>query len=125
MRQAFSTHGLLDTIVSDNGTCYTGATFSEFCRKRGRRHVTIAPRHPSSNGLAERYVRIIKEGMKKLEKSVDFYPKLQVSFILPYHSTNNDSNVVCRTVIQSEAENENERCYSVKLLVKQGHYLMP
>lgn len=66
LRKIFSQFGLPDLIVSDNGTQFTATEFQEFCRLNGIRHTTIAPYHPSSNGLAERAVRIVKDGLKKL-----------------------------------------------------------
>ena len=58
--------GLPHTIVSDNGTQFTATEFQEFCQRGGIRHTTVAPYHPSSNGLAERAVRVVKDGLKKL-----------------------------------------------------------
>ncbi|KAJ8351850.1 hypothetical protein SKAU_G00233260 [Synaphobranchus kaupii] len=65
LRQCFSTHGLPQMIVSDNGTCFTSAEFELFMQKNGIQHVTSAPFHPASNGLAERAVQTFKEGLKK------------------------------------------------------------
>ena len=65
LRTLFATHGIPEIVVSDNGTAFTSAEFSQFMTKNGIRHVKIAPHHPSSNGLAERAVKTFKEGMKK------------------------------------------------------------
>ena len=35
-------------------------------KKNGIQHLRSAPYHPSSNGLAERGVQILKEGLKKM-----------------------------------------------------------
>lgn len=67
LRQSFSVHGLPQMLVSDNATCFTSAEFAEFMRRNGVKHVTSAPFHPSSNGLAERAVQTFKEGMKKMQ----------------------------------------------------------
>ena len=40
-------------IVSDSGPQFTSETFQRFARENGIKHVTGAPYHPSTNGLAE------------------------------------------------------------------------
>ena len=68
LRTLFTTYGIPTTIVSDNGTPFTSAKFklAEFTTKNGIHHVKVSPYHPSSNGLAERAVRTVKEGLKKI-----------------------------------------------------------
>ena len=66
LQSLFKTFGLCNTIVSDNGSCFTSAQFKEFCLHNGIKHLTIAPKHPSSNGQAERAVGIVKGTCKKL-----------------------------------------------------------
>ena len=65
LRRVFATHGLPHMLVSDNGTSFTSAEFQQFCRTNGIKHVTTSAYHPSSNGLAERAVQTMKNGLKK------------------------------------------------------------
>ena len=66
LRAMFATHGLPQTVVSDNGSVFTSSDFEEFMQMNGIRHIRTAPYHPASNGLAERAVQTLKEGLKKL-----------------------------------------------------------
>ena len=66
LRITFSTHGLPEIIVSDNGSAFTSQEFKVFVKKNGIMHVTSAPYHPSTNGLVERAVQTFKQGMSKL-----------------------------------------------------------
>ena len=65
LRQSFSQHGIPEVMVSDNGSCFTSEEFQEFIEKNGIRHITTAPYHPSSNGLAERAVQTFKSLVEK------------------------------------------------------------
>lgn len=66
LRVIFATHGLPQTIVSDNGTSFTSAEFKQFTQENGIHHITSAPYHPSSNGLAERAVQTFKQGISRI-----------------------------------------------------------
>ena len=68
VRTTFAQLGIPQTVVTDNGSCFVGAEFKQFLTKNGIRHVTSAPYHPSSNGLAERAVQTVKQGLKKLRE---------------------------------------------------------
>ncbi len=66
LRNAFATHGIPETIVSDNGSCFTSDEFAQFVRRNGIEHICVAPYHPSSNGMAERAVQTFKSGFLKM-----------------------------------------------------------
>ena len=66
LRQVFAQFGVPETVVTDNGTCFTSDEFEAFLKANGVRHLTSAPYHPASNGLAERAVQIVKRGLKKV-----------------------------------------------------------
>lgn len=66
LRTTFSTHGLPEVLVSDNGPTFTSTEFEEFTKCNGIKHLTTATYHPSSNGLAERAVQTVKDGLKKM-----------------------------------------------------------
>ena len=62
LRPIFATHGLPQKVVTDNGPSFTS---KEFMSENGISHITTAPYHPSSNGLAERAVQTFKQGLKR------------------------------------------------------------
>ena len=68
-----------------NGTVFTSEEFNSFTKQNGIRHVTSAPYHPTSNGLAERAVQTFKSFM---EKSTSGSIEARVSrFLLQYRIT--------------------------------------
>ncbi|KAK3743868.1 hypothetical protein QZH41_016473 [Actinostola sp. cb2023] len=66
LRSMFATHGLPEVLVSDNASNFVSSEMEEFLSQNGVVHITSAPYHPSTNGLAERTVQTIKEGLKKM-----------------------------------------------------------
>ena len=64
-RQTFATHGIPRSIVSDNASTCTSQEFKNFCKSNGIKHVCSSAYHPSTNGLAERAVQTLKNGLRK------------------------------------------------------------
>ena len=64
-RGLFAQFGLPEVLVTDNGPCFVSEEFETFLAKNGIKHITSAPFHPATNGLAERAVQTVKRGLKK------------------------------------------------------------
>lgn len=85
LRKIFSTHGLPDTIVSDNGTAFTSDKYADFLARNGIRRILVPPYHPASNGAAERVVQTIKSKLKKAQPG-DFQTSID-RILLSYRTT--------------------------------------
>ncbi|XP_026566883.1 uncharacterized protein K02A2.6-like, partial [Pseudonaja textilis] len=85
LTRLFVTHGLPDSIVSDNGPQFASVEFSRFAANLGIRHIFTAPFHPASNGLAERAIRTTKEALARFGRD-DWHHKL-ARFLMSQHST--------------------------------------
>ncbi|KFD48097.1 hypothetical protein M513_11040 [Trichuris suis] len=96
LRRVFATHGLPDTIASDNGSPFTSSEFGEFLRRNAIRHARVAPYHPSSNGQAERMIQTAKDALRRMQ-SGDLSQQL-ASFLLSQHT------LPCVTTGRSPAE---------------------
>ena len=60
LRQLFATYGLPQQLVSDNGPQFSSVEFATFLTRNGVKHIRSSPYHPSTNGLAERFVHTLK-----------------------------------------------------------------
>ena len=56
----FSEYGWPDTLTSDNGPCYASEAFTKIMQEYNVNHITSLPHYPKSNGLAEKFVQIVK-----------------------------------------------------------------
>lgn len=97
LRTMFATHGLPSQIVSDNGPQFVSAEFNTFLKLNGIQHLTSAPYHPRTNGLAERFVRTMKAALKNDKSTAPLQYKLD-TFLLKYrncpHATTGNSPAV-------------------------------
>lgn len=84
LRTTFARYGLPDTVVTDNGPSFTSYEFQTFMKNNGIRHLRSAPFRPASNGQAEVAVRIVKEGLKRVE-GVSLQTRLS-RFLLSYRT---------------------------------------
>ena len=79
LRGLYSSYGILEQIVSNNGQQFTSKSFAVFMKMNGIRHTRSALYHPATNGLAERFVQSLKYGLK---------PSLSSGFSLSCHLAN-------------------------------------
>ncbi|XP_036347960.1 uncharacterized protein K02A2.6-like [Rhagoletis pomonella] len=92
LQRILSVEGLPNTIVTDNGAQFTSSEFKQFCKNNSIDHLTTAPFHPSSNGLAERYVRTFKQAFKKIMMEEGNAERALYKYLATYRSTPNPRN---------------------------------
>ena len=63
LRSCFSTYGIPEQLVSDNGPRFTSDEFKQFVGTNSIKHTLVPAYHPSSNGAAERSVQILKRSL--------------------------------------------------------------
>ncbi|XP_040359235.2 uncharacterized protein K02A2.6-like [Ixodes scapularis] len=86
LRELFCRFGIPETIVSDNGPQLVSEEFQVFMKNNGVRHIVSAPYHPSTNGLAERFVQTLKSALRKSSAGESLEEALQ-HFLLTYRNT--------------------------------------
>ena len=79
-RQVFSEHGWPETLISDNGCCYTVDVFTSVMNAHYVNHITRSSHYPQSKGPAEKYVQIVKSLFYKAkEEEKDLFKCLIIS----------------------------------------------
>ena len=85
LRKIFARYGLPEQLVSDNGPQFVSAEFTQFLKSNGVKHIKSAPYHPSTNGIAERFVQSFKRAMLTNE-SLPIEQRL-ANYLLQYRNT--------------------------------------
>lgn len=88
IRELIGRFGLMDIIVSDNGTQFTSHEFDDFCKIEGICHIPTPVAHPQSNGQAERFVDTFKRALTKAKGEESVADVLQ-RFLQRYRITPN------------------------------------
>ena len=74
-----SEYGWPETLVSDNRPCYTSESFTNLMKEYNIHHITSSPHYPQSNGLAEKYMQMMKNLFYKAkEEGKDLFKCLMV-----------------------------------------------
>ena len=88
MQVIFAAYGWPHTLVTDNGPCYTSKEFQMLMQSMSVNHITSSPHYPQSNGLAEKFVGIIKNLFHKAkEEGQSPYTTLMIYSNTPLNGT--------------------------------------
>ena len=85
----FSEYGWPDTLVSDNGPCYASEVLTKMKQEYNMNHIISSPHYPQSNGLAEKFIQIVKNLFHKArEEGTDLFKAFMI-----YRNTPLSSNL--------------------------------
>ena len=88
MKLFFSEYGWPETIISDNGPCYSAEAFTKLMKDYSINHITISPYYPQSKGLVEKHIHIVKNIFHKVqEEGTDLYKSLTIYRNTPLSSS--------------------------------------
>ena len=87
LQSIFATHRLPKIMVSDNDSAFTSQEFGNFMKGKEVVHITTAPYHPSSNGLAERAAQTFKAAMKRMKNEQGTLETKLDEFLFRYRIT--------------------------------------
>ena len=88
--QVFGEYRWPDTLLTENGPCYESYEFKQLMADMSVNHITSSPHHPQSNGLAEKYVQIVKNLFTKAhEEGTDYQKGLMI-----YRNTSLDDSLL-------------------------------
>ena len=60
MQTIFAEYGWSNTLVTDNGPCYTSKEFHKLMESMSVNHITGSPHYPQNHGLTEKFLGIEK-----------------------------------------------------------------
>ena len=86
LRLIFASFVLLDNIITANEPQFVSEEFEDFTSQNGIRYSKVAPYHPRSNGLAERFMQTLKMAMKMSRKGGNINQKL-TNVLFSYRKT--------------------------------------
>ena len=82
-KSIFSEYGWPDTLVSDNGPCYATESFANLMKEYAVNHITSSLHYPQSNGLTEKFIKIVKNLFyKATDEGTDIH-----KYLMMYHNT--------------------------------------
>jgi len=84
LRTVFSSHGITNKIVTDNGPTFHSEQFTDFANQNGIKHIFSSPYQPSTNGLAKKAVQTMKLALCQMQGPGSVEDKLS-RFLFKYH----------------------------------------
>lgn len=98
LRSQFARFGVPEQFVSDSGPQFVSKEFERFTEANGIHHIMSAPYHPSTNGLAERFIQTFKKGISSFLENIPLQMKLD-NLLQAYrnspHGTIGQSPLLC------------------------------
>lgn len=86
LRRTFAQEGVPPVLVSDNGPQFASKEMSNWLRAIGCKHILTPPYHPRSNGLAERFVRDLKNHLRAAQDESNMQANID-RFLLQYRNS--------------------------------------
>lgn len=83
----FSREGNPKELVSDNGTQFTSAEFTNFLKQRGIVHLKSSLYYPRANGEVERFNRVLKDCLQTASIQGTPWKPFTRSFLMDYRAT--------------------------------------
>ena len=86
LRNIVTRYWLPTQVVSDNGPPFSSSEYEGFLHQNGIQRILVSPYHPSSNGLAERFVQTFKYALEASasDPASSLQQRIQ-NFLLSYH----------------------------------------
>ena len=84
----FASHGIrVERVLTDNGSAYKSFVFRDACGAAGIRHTRTKPRHPWTNGRAERFIGTIqRECAYRDQFTSDPERALAIALFVPWYN---------------------------------------
>ena len=104
LEEIFATHGLPESLTSDNGTQFVATEFTEYTEQQGIRHHRVTAKWPQANGEVERQNGSL---LKRLQiahaEKKDWKKELNV-YLAAYRSLTHSTTGVspCRVALRTE-----------------------
>lgn len=86
-RNIFFRFGIPRMLVTDIGRTFVSQEFQNFGKQNGIIHKRSAPYHPTTNGLAERFVQTLKQALRKIELTKENVNMRVHKFLFHYRIT--------------------------------------
>jgi transposase InsO family protein len=85
----FARQGIrIERVITDNGSAYTSFAVRDACRAAAVRHTRTKPRHPWTNGRAERFIGTIqRECAYRDQFTSDAERALSIALFVPWYNT--------------------------------------
>ena len=94
LRAIFARWGIPLQMVTDNGPQFTSAGFERFLALNNIKHVRSSPYHPATNGLAERFVKTLKNALRVSKGDGHTLQHRLASFLLNYRNARHSTTEV-------------------------------